>query len=95
MSVLEGEFEWKQIGINPKDIQLIEVLESIESKICNHFGVPSILLDIKDPKFNSYSEATNHFNENVINGYINNLCKKLTMFFNKEFKIIKDLNISN
>ena len=44
--VLEGEGEYKPIGINQSEMQYLEQIEKIDERICGVMGVPQILIGI-------------------------------------------------
>ncbi|MDR3156255.1 MAG: phage portal protein [Holosporaceae bacterium] len=65
--VLEGNFEWKEMGLSPKDLDF-ETGKNITSReIAMAFGVPPMLVGIPgDSTFTSYREARLHLWEDTI-----------------------------
>ena len=51
--LLEGNFEYKQLGLNPKDMDFLELLNLSAREIALCFGVPAQLIGI--PEANTYS----------------------------------------
>jgi len=51
--LLEGDFEYKQLGLNPKDMDFLELLNLSAREIALCFGVPAQLIGI--PEANTYS----------------------------------------
>ena len=51
--LLEGNFEYKQLGLNPKDMDFLELLNLSAREIALAFGVPAQMLGI--PEANTYS----------------------------------------
>lgn len=67
MMVLEGDFEWKEMGLSPKDMDFITARNSTAREIVQAFGVPPILVGIRgDSSFSNYKEARLHFWEDTI-----------------------------
>ncbi|BDB95910.1 phage portal protein [Candidatus Hydrogenosomobacter endosymbioticus] len=58
MAVLEGDFEWKEMGLSPKDLDFIEGKNIATSEICQIFGVSTILAGVmNNATFSNYKEA--------------------------------------
>ena len=56
--VLEGDFEWKEMGLRPRDMDFIEAKNVSARDIAQAFGVPSVLLGIPgDATYNNMAEA--------------------------------------
>ena len=51
--LLEGDFEYKQLGLNPKDMDFLELLNLSAREIALCFGVPAQMIGI--PEANTYS----------------------------------------
>ncbi|MDR2157726.1 MAG: phage portal protein [Holosporaceae bacterium] len=65
--VLEGGFEWKEMGFSPKDLDFDSGKNTTAREIAQAFGVPPVLLGIRgDSAFTSYKEARFHFWEDTI-----------------------------
>ncbi|MBR1733957.1 MAG: phage portal protein [Alphaproteobacteria bacterium] len=65
--VLEGDFEWKEMGLSPKDLDFASGKDLTTREIAQAFGVPPILVGIHgDSGFSNYKEARLHFWEDTI-----------------------------
>ena len=65
--ILEGGIEWKEMSINPRDMDFIETKNSSARDIAIAFGVPSQMLGIKgDATYNNMSEARLSFWEETV-----------------------------
>jgi HK97 family phage portal protein len=65
--VLEGSFEWKEIGLSPKDLDFDGGKNMASREIAQAFGVPPMLLGIRgDTTFANYKEARLHLWEDTI-----------------------------
>jgi HK97 family phage portal protein len=62
LMLLEGGFDWKTIGLSPKDMDFIEAKHSASRDIALAFGVPPMLLGIPgDNTYANYAEANRAF----------------------------------
>jgi HK97 family phage portal protein len=60
--VLEGGFDWKEMGFSPKEMDFIEAKNSAAREVALAFGVPPMLLGIPgDNTFANYAEANRTF----------------------------------
>ncbi len=67
MMVLEGCFEWKEMGLSPKDLDFNSGKDIVSREIAQAFGVPPILVGLRgDSTFSSYKEARLHLWEDTI-----------------------------
>ncbi len=67
MMVLEGDFEWKEMGLSPKDLDFIEGKNMSAREIAQAFGVPPMLVGVPgDATFANYKEARLHVWEDTI-----------------------------
>lgn len=65
--VLEGDFDWKEMGLSPKDLDFIEGKKMSAREIAQAFGVPPMLVGISgDATFANYKEARYHLWEDTI-----------------------------
>ncbi|MBX9976734.1 MAG: phage portal protein, partial [Alphaproteobacteria bacterium] len=65
--ILEGDFEWKEMGLSPKDLDFIEGKNVSAREIAQAFGVPSILVGIMgDATYANYKEARLHLWEDTV-----------------------------
>jgi HK97 family phage portal protein len=65
--VLEGDFEWKEMGLSPKDLDFIEGKNLSAREISQVYGVPPMLVGVPgDATFSNYKEARYHLWEDTI-----------------------------
>lgn len=65
--VLEGDFEWKEMGLSPKDLDFIEGKNLSAREIAQAYGVPPMLVGIQgDATYANYKEARFHLWEDTI-----------------------------
>ncbi len=65
--VLEGDFEWRDMGLSPKDLDFYEGKLLSSREICQAFGVPPMLAGVPgDATFANYKEARYHLWEDTI-----------------------------
>lgn len=65
--ILEGDFEWKEMGLSPKDLDFVEGKNISAREIAQAFGVPSMLVGVPgDSTFANYKEARFHLWEDTI-----------------------------
>lgn len=92
MMVLEGGFEWKEMGLTPKDLDFETAKNSTAREIIQAFGVPPILVGIKgDSSFNNYKEARTHFWEDTVLPIAEFIRTEFSHWFSKRFN--KTLNV--
>lgn len=67
MMVLEGSFEWKEMGLSPKDLDFSSGKNITSREIAQAFGVPPALVGLQnDSTFANYKEARLHLWEDTI-----------------------------
>lgn len=67
MMLLEGGFEWKEMGMSPKDMDFTEGKNTAAREISQAFGVPPMLIGVPgDATFSNYREARLHLWEDTI-----------------------------
>lgn len=65
--VCEGDFEWREMGLSPKDLDFIEGKNISAREIAQAFGVPPMLVGISgDATYANYKEARYHLWEDTI-----------------------------
>lgn len=65
--VLEGDFEWKDLGFSPKDLDFTGGKNITAKEIALIYGIPPILLGLEsESSFSNYKEARYHFWEDTI-----------------------------
>ncbi len=67
LMVLEGDLEWKEMGLTPKDLDFVEGKHLSAREIAQAYGVPSMLVGVPgDATFANYKEARFHLWEDTI-----------------------------
>lgn len=67
LMILEGDFEWREMGLSPKDMDFIEGKNQSAREIAQAFGVPPMLVGVPgDATFANYREARLHLWEDTI-----------------------------
>lgn len=67
MMILEGDFEWKEMGFSPKDLDFTEGRNYVSREITKVFGVPPLCIGLQgDATFSNYREARAHFWEETV-----------------------------
>jgi HK97 family phage portal protein len=80
--LLEGDFDWKEMGLSPKDLDFISGKELSAKEIALAFGVPSILIGAtSDATFSNYKEARYNFWEETVIPLLNTLSGDITNWF--------------
>jgi HK97 family phage portal protein len=65
--VMEGDFEWREMGLSPKDLDFIEGKNVSAREIAQAFGVPPMLVGVPgDATFANYREARLHLWEDTV-----------------------------
>jgi HK97 family phage portal protein len=65
--VLEGDVEWKEMGLSPKDLDFVEGKHVAAREIAQAFGVPPMLVGVPgDATYANYKEARFHLWEDTI-----------------------------
>jgi HK97 family phage portal protein len=74
MMVLEGDMEWKEMGLSPKDLDFLHGKFMSAREIAQAFGVPPMLVGVPgDATFANYKEARFHLWEDTILPLLNRL----------------------
>jgi len=67
MMILEGDFEWKELGKTPKDLDFFTGKNISAREIAQAYGIPPMLIGIQgDSSFANYREARFHLWEDTI-----------------------------
>jgi len=67
LMILEGDFEWREMGLSPKDLDFIEGKYLSAREIAQVYGVPPMLVGVPgDATFSNYKEARYHLWEDTI-----------------------------
>jgi HK97 family phage portal protein len=65
--ILEGDIQWKEMGLSPKDLDFIEGKNLSAREIAQVYGVPPMLVGVPgDATFANYKEARYHLWEDTI-----------------------------
>jgi HK97 family phage portal protein len=65
--MLEGDFDWKEMGLSPKDLDFLSGKNVSSREIAQAFGVPPMLVGVPgDATFANYKEARFHLWEDTI-----------------------------
>ena len=85
--LLEGGYEWQEMGLSPKDLDFAEAQNTIAREIVQAFGVPPILVGIHgDSSFNNYREARAHFWEDTILPLAELIRTQFTDWFQRKYQ---------
>ncbi len=75
LMVLEGDFEWQEMGLSPKDMDFIAGKNLSAREIAQAYGVPPMLVGVPgDATFANYKEARYHLWEDTIIPLLDHLC---------------------
>lgn len=85
--LLEGDFEWREMGLSPKDLDFISGKELAAKEIALAFGVPSILIgSMNNATFSNYKEARYNFWEETLIPLLNMFAGEFSNWFQMIFK---------
>eukprot|EP01035_Chromulina_nebulosa_P020366 gene20366-26432_t len=95
--ILEGDFEWKEMGLTPKDLDFVEGKNVSAREICQAFGVPPMLAGVPgDATFANYREARFHLWEDTILPMLEMLVAEFNVwlqpYFGTEFRLGYDVD---
>ncbi|MDR1333388.1 MAG: phage portal protein [Holosporales bacterium] len=95
--LLEGNFEWREMGLSPKDLDFISGKELAAKEIALAFGVPSILIGcMSSATFANYKEARYNLWEETIIPLLNIIAGEfsnwLQSIFKTEYRLWYDLD---
>ncbi|MDR2464573.1 MAG: phage portal protein [Holosporales bacterium] len=90
--VLEGNCEWKEMGLSPKDLDFTAGKNISAREISQAFGVPPILVGItEDATFSNYKEARLNFWEDtlipMLDHFVSELNRWLVPYFSTNLRI--------
>lgn len=86
-ALLEGEYEWKQIGISPEKLELLHHKAQFEKEIAIAFDIPPAILGIVEASYSNYREARIHFMETSIIPMLNYILQQLNSYAKLDLKI--------
>ncbi|MBY0501462.1 MAG: phage portal protein [Alphaproteobacteria bacterium] len=85
--VIEGDFEWKEMGLSPKDLDFIEGKYLSAREIAQVYGVPPMLVGVPgDATFANYKEARYHLWEDTILPHLEMIKGELTKWLGTFFE---------
>lgn len=91
--VMEGDLEWREMGLSPKDMDFSEGRNLSAREIAQAFGVPPMLVGVPgDATFANYREARFHLWEDTILPLVDHLTDELNLWLVPRFE--KDLRLS-
>ena len=95
--LLEGDFDWKEMGLSPRDMDFLQMKNMTARDIALCFGVPSQLVGVPDNQtYNNVSEARLALYEDTIIPLLrrveSDLNEWLSMDFNENIKIVYDID---
>lgn len=83
--LLKGGMDWKQMGLNPEQMQYVEGAQHAARQIANTLGIPSQLLNIPgDNTYSNYQEARQAFYQETVIPMAKRLMAKLTHWFARQ-----------
>lgn len=84
--VLEGDVEWKEMGLSPKNLDFVEGKHVAAREIAQAFGVPPMLVGVPgDATYANYKEARFHLWEDTILPLLERFQHAFTQFVAKPF----------
>jgi len=79
--LLEGDFEWKEMGLSPKDMDFESAKKMAAREIAEAYSVPPILVGINDDAtFTNYKEARFHFWEDTVLHYVDYILEEINSY---------------
>jgi|MDSV01.1.fsa_nt_gb HK97 family phage portal protein len=95
--LLEGDFDWKEMGLSPKDMDFIQLKNMSAKDIALVYGVPSQLIGIPDAQtYSNFSEAKLAlYNETIIpllDRFQSDLNEWLTPMFGDDLELRYDID---
>lgn len=86
LMVLEGNFEWQEMGLSPKDLDFIAGKNLSAREIAQAYGVPPMLVGVPgDATFANYREARYHLWEDTIIPLLDHLCDEFNHWLLPKF----------
>jgi HK97 family phage portal protein len=84
--LLEGDFEWKEMGLSPKDLDFVTGKNLSAREIAQAYGVPAMLVGVPgDATFANYKEARYHLWEETILPFLDYLTDELNAWLVPQF----------
>jgi HK97 family phage portal protein len=83
--VLDGGFDWKQMGLNPEQMQFVEGADRAAREIAFALGVPPMMLGIRgDNTYSNYQEARQAFYQDTVIPMARLIMHALTRWFERQ-----------
>lgn len=80
--VLDGGFDWRQMGLNPEQMQFVEGADRAAREIAFALGVPPMMLGIRgDNTYSNYQEARQAFYQDTVIPLARQIMGALTRWF--------------
>lgn len=77
--IIEGDFEWQEMGLSPKDLDFIEGKYLSAREIAQVYGVPPMLVGVPgDATFSNYKEARYHLWEDTLLPHLERIKSEFT-----------------
>jgi HK97 family phage portal protein len=94
---MEGDFDWKEMGLSPKDLDFVEGKNISAREIAQAFGVPPMLVGVPgDATFANYREARFHLWEDTIIPLVEYITAELNLWllpqFSENLRLAYDLD---
>lgn len=84
--MIEGDVEWKELGLSPKDLDFSEGKFVAAREIAQAFGVPPMLVGVPgDATYTNYKEARFHLWEDTILPLLERIQYAFTQFLGKQY----------
>lgn len=84
--VLEGDLEWKEMGLSPKDLDFVSGKNLSAREIAQAYGVPSMLVGVPgDATYANYKEARFHLWEDTILPLLTRLMGEMNHWLTPQF----------
>ena len=84
--LLEGDMEWKEMGLSPADMEIVSQKDSAARDISLAFGIPPLLLNIPgDNTFANYREARLGFYEDTVIPFLTEVLADFNMWLSPSF----------
>lgn len=92
MLLLDGDFDWKEMGLSPRDLDFIEAKTLYSRDIAQIFGIPPMCVGILgDATYSNYQEARLHLWEDtllpLLDLFLANMNHWLTPLFGENLKL--------
>lgn len=88
VSVLDGDADYKDIGVSPEKLRMNVIWETTESRICSIMGVPSAVVGAlvgTNPTYSNYKEARASFYQETLSTLWRKTADRLTAGLRPEF----------